>query len=52
MKILEVKLEYSLRGITIGASGARDENSFKDFRHFKKFYDRWAVMPAKLIQLL
>jgi len=31
MKILEVKLEYWVPGITIGASGAREENSFTDF---------------------
>ena len=31
MKILKVKLEYSLPGITIGASGAREENSLRDF---------------------
>ena len=30
MKILEVKLEYWVPGITIGASGAREENSFRD----------------------
>ena len=30
MKILEVKLEYWVPGITIGASGTREENSFRD----------------------
>ena len=37
-------------GITIGASGAREKNSVRDFTP-KKFYGRWAVMPVKLIQL-
>ena len=31
MKILEVKLEYWVPGITIGASGTGEENSFTDF---------------------
>ena len=31
MKILKVKLEDWVPRITIGASGAREENSFRDF---------------------
>ena len=50
IKILEVKFEYWVPGITIGASGAR-ENSFRDFT-LEKFHDRWAVLPVKLIRLL
>ena len=47
MKILKVKLEYWLPGITIGASGAR-ENSLRDFT-LEKLYDRWAIMLVTLI---
>ena len=48
MKILKVKLEYWLPGITIGASGAGEENSFRDFT-LEKLYDRWAIMLVTLI---
>ena len=48
MKILEVKLEYWLPGITIGASEAGEENSFRDFTQ-EKVYDRWAIMLVTLI---
>ena len=51
MKILKVKLEYWLPGITTGASGTREENSLRDFT-LEKLYDRWAVMLVTLIYLL
>ena len=48
MKILKVKLEYWLPGITIGASGARKKTSLRDFT-LEKLYDRWAIMLVTLI---
>ena len=48
MKILKVKLEYWLPGITIDASGAREENSLRDFT-LETLYDRWAIMLVTLI---
>ena len=45
---LEVKLEYWVPGITTGASGAREENSLRDFT-LEKLYDRWAIMLVTLI---
>jgi len=48
MKILKAKLEYWVPGITIGASGAREENSLRDFT-LEKLYDGWAIMLVTLI---
>ena len=48
MKILKVKLEYWLPGITIRDSGAGEENSFRDFT-LEKLYDRWTIMLVTLI---